>query len=126
VSKKKVLIIVDETETIQPIAQTIKDTLADYEVKLCSAEKFEGTALLSAEVFFLGCENPNPSSFSYIEEMLAHINLALKKCGIFSTDKEALKYLAGIVKDSEAKMNECLCSPTGETEIKDWLKKFIE
>jgi len=123
-AKNKVLIVTDGTEAIHLIAKSIAETMADCDVKTCTADEFEGTSLLSAGMFFLGCENPKPASFAYLEEMLSHINLALRKCGIFSVNKDALEYLESIVKDCEA----ALLTPLLVSDAKDvsnqlnWLK----
>ena len=125
-AKKKVLIVTDGTETIHLIAQSISKTMADYDVKLCSAGEFEGTDLLPAGMFFLGCEKPNPASFAYLEEMLKHINLASRKCGIFSVNKEALKYLESTVKDCEADLKSPLLVDVKDTSaLTNWLKEMV-
>ena len=121
-SKKNVLIITDGAKSIDLIAQSIKKSLADCKVKLCPAEKFAGTDLLPAQAFILGCEKPHPDSFAYLKEMLSHINLASRKCGIFSTNEKALKYLGGLVKDCEADLGDPLLSSDEKPAVKKWLK----
>jgi len=125
---KKALIITDGTPSIESIAQAISGALTDFNVKIYSAQKFEGTDLLPAEVFFIGCEEVSPSSFSYLEDMLSHINLASRKCGIFSVKNEPLKYLAKIIKDCEADAAEPLLAKDGKIEqpaVNKWLKQII-
>ena len=121
---KKVLIITDTDETLKLTAQSIKDCLQDYSVEICKAREFKGTELLPAQMFFLGCSNPNPASFSYLEEMLSHINLVSRKCGIFSSDKKSLKYLGSILKDCEAELAKPLLinGGTDRAVIENWLK----
>ena len=125
-AKEKALIVTDGTETIQLIAQSMSKTMIDYDVKVCTAGEFEGTSLLPAGLFFLGCEKQNPASFAYLQEMLCHINLASRKCGIFSVNKDALEYLESIVKDCEADLK----SPLLVSDVKDtsaltnWLKEI--
>ena len=124
---KKALIITDGTESIQSIALLITDVLSDFKVKICTGEKFNGTDLLPVDIFFLGCEKIKPESFAYLEEMLSHINLASRKCGIFSVNKKTLQYLLGIVKDSEADTGELLAD--GEIKkpvVKNWLKGMLK
>ena len=72
----------------------------------------------------MGCEKPNPDSFSYLADLLKHINLAGRPCGVFSPGSEkAAKYLAGLVKDSEAALNpKPLLSGSG---VKAWADKVI-
>ena len=126
---KKALIITDGTESINSLAEPIKNALAGFDVKIRKAEKFEGTDLLPADIFFIGCEKPSPSSFSYIEEMLSHINLASRKCGIFSVNQKALKYLGNILKDCEADLGETMLSTDGgyqRSDIDKWVKGIIK
>jgi hypothetical protein len=128
VNKKKALVITDETEIMKSAAQAISNALAAFDVKTCTAETFAGTDLLPAAVFFIGCETPNPASFSYLEKLLSHINLASRKCGIFSTNEDALKYLAGAAKDSEAYLREPLLITNGkidEAAIESWIKSIL-
>jgi hypothetical protein len=128
-AKKKVIIITDATESIQLVARSVKEVLTNCTVKICPADKFEGTALLPVDVFILGCEKPKPPSFSYIEEMLSHINLVSRKCGIFSVNEKSLKYLKGIVKDCEAGLLEPFLVKDGKiraSEVKKWLKEVIK
>ena len=97
-----VLIVTDGDDSIDKIAQGIKNAASGFDVKLCHASEFEGTDLLRCSAFFLGCGAPKAPSFSYIQDMLSHINLASRKCGTFAYDKKASQYLADIIKDSEA------------------------
>ena len=125
---KKALIITDGTESIQNIARLISDALKGFNVKLCSGENFEGTDLLPADVFFLGCEKPNPPSFDYLEKMLSHINLASRKCGVFSVTEKPLKYLCDIVKDCEADLGSTLHVVSEKIpvpELNKWVKGII-
>lgn len=121
----KALIITDGTDIIQSIAQSISDELTGFKAKICPAENFDGTDLLSADFFFIGCENQNPGSFAYLEDMLSHINFASRKCGIFSTNEKAIKYLLAALKDCEADVGEPLLVPNSKIEksaLKNWLK----
>ena len=127
--KEKVLIITDGTESIQSIARSIENALTDYNTELCSGDVFSGTDLLPAERFFIGCEKPHPASFAYLAKMLAHINLAGRKCGVFSTNEKALKYLSGLVKDSEAVLGQPFMAANGEVHqpsVKKWVKGIIK
>jgi hypothetical protein len=118
------LIVTDSDVSLEPTAQSIKNCLKDLTVKICSADEFAGTDLLPAQIFFLGCASPKPDSFSYLEEMLSHVNLVSRKCGIFSVNKESLEYLAGILKDCEADLGEPLLisGGTDKSAIEKWLK----
>jgi hypothetical protein len=126
---KKALIITDGTSSIDSIAKAVKNSLTGFSVKIRQAENFTGTDILPADIFFLGCENPPLPSFAYLEELLSHINLASRKCGIFSTNQKALKYLTNILKDSEADLGETMLSLDGgyqQSDIDKWIKGFIQ
>jgi len=126
---KKALIVTDETEQVKKIAMYISDALAGFTVKICSADKFEGTDLLGADVFFLGCAQNSPSSFSYIEKMLKHINFASRKCAVFTTDLKTINYLCSIVKDCEASLGAPLHVVSKEPEksaLNNWVKSVIK
>jgi len=125
---KKALIISDGTAKIENIAHCISSALSGYEVKICSSVKFEGTDILPVDIFFLGCEKPSPSSFSYLQEMLSHINLASRKCAIFSVNEDALNYLRAIVKDCEASLGSPLFVKNIDYEksaLVNWVKKVL-
>lgn len=127
--KNKALIITDGTAKIENIAHSISSVLNDYSVKICAAQKFEGTDLLPADVFFIGCEKSSPSSFSYIEVMLSHINLASRKCGIFSVNEDTIKYLRGIVEDCDAALGSVLYVKNEEIDksaLKNWVETIIK
>ena len=125
---KNALIITDGTKTIQSIAGLISGELKGFKVKTCIAENFRGTDMLPSDIFFFGCENADPESFSYLTEMLSHISLASRKCGVFTLKEKTLKYLLKIVKDCEADVRELPLSGKTEvkaSEIKKWVKYFI-
>ena len=126
-NKKQALIITDGNNSIELIANSIEKSLAGFKVKNCNAKDFCGTDILGASSFFIGCEDINPASFSYLAEMLEHVNLAPRKCGIFSTNKKTLKYLGEILKDCEASVGEPLLLENGNlkiSEISNWLNKI--
>jgi len=122
--EKKALIVTDDDKSLDFAAQSIKSCLQDHAVKICSACDFAGTDLLPAQIFFLGCNKPSPASFSYLEEMLSHINLVSRKCGVFSSDKKSLDYLGRILKDCEVQLGKPLLlnGGTDKTAIESWLK----
>ncbi|MCL2800901.1 MAG: hypothetical protein FWD28_04000 [Treponema sp.] len=99
---KKALIITDGSEPITNIAKLISDALGLFTVNIRTAENFEGTDILPVDVFFIGCNEPSPASFAYLQDMLSHINLASRKCGVFSVNEKSLNYLCSIVSDCDA------------------------
>ena len=122
------LIVIDGASSTVQIAETISSALGGYTVVLRQAESFAGTDLLPASAFILGCENPGPASFTYLEELLGHINLAGRRCGVFSAGNKALEYLAGLVRDSEAAPGEPLLAEGGVVEpgaVQKWLKTIF-
>jgi hypothetical protein len=124
---KKALIITDGIKSIDSLAKAIKNSLKGFNVIIRQADKFSGTDILPSDVFFLGCEDPSPSSFAYLEELLSHINLSSRKCGVFSTKQKTLKYLSNILKDCEADLGETMISLDGEyqqSDINKWIKGF--
>jgi len=127
-AKKKALIITDGTEEIKAAAKKISGALDNFKVSIREAEKFSGTDLLPAELFIIGCEKPDPASFAYLKEFLLHINLASRKCGVFSTKEKTLKYLCGLVKDCEAALGEPLSvkDELKKSDIKKWLKGVLK
>jgi len=83
------------------------------------------SAILPADAFFLGCEKAAPDSFAYLTDLLKHINLAGRTCGVFSSGtKKTAGYLAGLVKDCEAALNPELLTSSA-SDIKNWTQKTI-
>ena len=125
-AKKTVLIITDESGETAKMAGGIAAALKGNKVTVKSASEFMGNDILPAEAFFLGCEKPNPDSFSYLADLLKHINLAGRPCGVFSPGSEkVIKYLAGLVKDSEAALNPKPLLPGSAGSVKTWANKII-
>jgi hypothetical protein len=124
-TKKNVLIVTDGAASTMKAAEQIAAELPVSHVVIRAASEFAGTDILPAEVFFLGCEAPNPPSFAYLEEMLRHINLVGRRCGIFSPKSEkAAAYLVGIVKDCEASVGEPFVFPEDGAGLKKWVKSI--
>jgi len=122
---KTVLIITDESVETAKMAAAIKTALKGNKVSVKAVSEFQGNDILPADVFFLGCEKPKPASFTYLSDLLKHINLAGRHCGIFSPGSEkAVKYLACLVKDCEAALNpEPLAAPGKK--IEKWAKAVV-
>jgi hypothetical protein len=127
--RKTVLIVTDEADSTKKIADAISDELGEFQTLARSAESFAGTDLLPAYAFFLGCENPEPPSFAYIADMLKHINLAGRSCGVFSSGGKALRYLCGLVKDCEAVVAEPFLAKDGVADaavLKKWVQTIVK
>jgi hypothetical protein len=126
----KVIIITDDSTSTQQTAEGISALMggSGYQTAVVKAEDFTGIELLPTCAFFLGCESPKPSSFVYIEDMLEHINLAGRPCGIFSSDSSALKYLSTLVQASEAAVGEPFLTENGlikRGELHNWIQGVV-
>ena len=118
---KSVLIVTDGTARVMEMAQKISENLKGTNTLIKDASGFAGTDLLPAEVVFIGCTEPSPPSFAYLDEMLQHINLAGRKCGIFSpSSKKALQYLKRMLKSSEISLSKETLSETNLADVKKW------
>ena len=125
---KSALIVIDGT-AVEKFADMISAALKGYKTVIRRAESFAGTDILPADIFFLGCETPEPASYSYIEQMLQHINFSGRCCGIFATESKALKYLSRLVKDSGVSLGEPLLvndSTTNSALIKKWTHDILD
>jgi len=125
-AKKNVLIITDESSKTAEMAVGIAEALKSNKVSIKGISDFKGNDILPADAFFLGCEKPKPDSFAYIEDLFSHINLAGRPCGVFSPGgKASVKYLAGLVRDSEAALNPNPLLDSTKKAVKDWSQSVI-
>ena len=125
-TKKRVLIITDDSGETAKMAAGIVTALKGNKVSLKAASEFKGNDILPAEVFFLGCEELQPESFSYLADLLKHINLSGRTCGVFSpgTEKTA-KYLAGLLKNCEAVLNPQPFFGGSAEAVKKWAQNVL-
>jgi hypothetical protein len=124
-AKKTVLIVTDGTEQVAKMADDIAAVLRDDTVTIKAASEFAGTDILPVDVFFIGCEEPKPASFDYLSDLLSHINLAGRCCGIFSPlSKETVAYLTDLLADSEALLySQPLFADC--TDVSGWVEKVL-
>jgi hypothetical protein len=124
-TKKTVLIVTDGSAGTAKLAEEIAAALKGNKVSMKAASDFKGNDILPTDAFFLGCDKPRPTTFAYLTDVLKHINLAGRPCGVFSSGSEkAAKYLAGLVKDCEAALNpEPLL--TGGDDVKNWAQSVV-
>jgi hypothetical protein len=106
-TKKKLLIISDNGAVTRGVAENIAAILgaapfAGWSAAVVSAKDFSPPMLLSASAFLLGCEKPDLPDFMPVKDLFKHINLAGRPCGVFSPRANAVTYLSGLVRDSEA------------------------
>jgi hypothetical protein len=94
--------VTDDAEATQKMGEEIANHVKGNRVVVKKTPDICGADILPAEVYFFGCENPHPRSFACFERVLLHINLVGRPCGLFSPgSREAVRYLAGMVRDSE-------------------------
>ena len=120
------LIVTDGSGETAKMAAGIVAALKGNKVTVKTASEFKGNDVLPAEAFFLGCEKPKPDSFAYLADLLKHINLAGRPCGVFSPGSEkAAKYLATLVHDSEAALNPQPLFAGSGAAVKKWAQNVI-
>jgi hypothetical protein len=124
--KRNVLIVTDGHEGVVKMAGGIAAALNGNDVSLKTVSEFKGNDILPAEIFFLGCEEPEPHSFTYLADLFKHINLAGRPCGVFSPSSEkAVKYLSELVSDCEAALNPKPLFAASVTDVENWAKSVI-
>jgi hypothetical protein len=132
-TKRKMLIIADNSDVTKSVAKNIAAVFgtapfADWSAAVISAKDFSPTKLLAAHAFLLGCEKPESPDFLPLKDLLKHINLAGRPCGVFSPQLSAVKYLSGLVRDSEAALGEPLVvdkSPPASRKLQKWVGGII-
>ena len=122
-----ILILTDGAGETTKMAAEVAGALKGNKILVKTAAEFQGNDILPAQAFFLGCEKQQPGSFAYIADLLKHINLAGRSCGVFSPgSQKAAKYLAGLVKDCEAALNpQPLLSVCSGADVKKWAQSVI-
>jgi hypothetical protein len=125
VNKEKVLIVTDGAESIRKMADKIAESLENCTVTAVNAEDFSGTQLLPAALCFFGSESSKPPSFKYLDTVLRHINLAGRRCGIFSNSNDAAEYLKEMVHDSEITLYPDVLME-GKGDVKKWTKNVAK
>jgi hypothetical protein len=128
-TKRNILIITDNGAITRVIAENIAAVFgaapfANWSAAVVSAGDFSPTRLLAAHAFLLGCEKPEPPGFTPISELFKHINLAGRSCGVFSPQANAVKYLSGLVRGSEAALSGPLIAKNGAVDKRE-LKKWV-
>jgi hypothetical protein len=104
--RKNVLILTDDAGSTRDLAGRLAAEMRGVTVRVLTASNFTGRDILPADYCFFGCAQPHPPEFAYLEELLAHINLAGRPCGVFSPGSpEALRYLTDLTGPSELALN---------------------
>jgi hypothetical protein len=122
--KKNALVVIDGTESIRKMAADIAAVLKNFTLVSETANEFLGTHILSADICFFGSETSNPPSFTTLDTILHHINLAGKPCGIFSTSVSGAEYLRNMVHDSELALYPVVLME-GKGDVKKWTETII-
>jgi hypothetical protein len=126
-AKRCILIVTDGTESTQKIGEEIAQKLKGNQVVIKKSPDLCGTDILPADVYFFGCENPHPRSFACLEQVLLHINLVGRPCGLFSPcSQEAVRYLAALVHDSELVLKADPFLGVKSKDIGVWIQKTIQ
>ena len=132
-AKKKIVIITDNSAVTRGIAENIKAVFdgaqfANWSPKVIGAQEFIATEILPAHAFIIGTEKPESPDFAHVKELFQHINLAGRPCGVFSSQTSSIKYLAGLVRDSEAALGSPLVAKNGlagKRELQKWVKGIL-
>ena len=123
-AKRNVLIVTDGSGKTAAMAAGIAAAMKGNKVTVKTASEFQGNDILPAEAIFLGCEKPAPDAFAYLDDLLKHINLAGRPCGVFTPGtKKTANYLAALLKDSEADLSPEFLSAGAD--VKNWTQKVI-
>ena len=123
---KKALIVTDDSAKVKKMANRIVKALGEAKILIKSASNFSGEDLLPADAIFIGCEKPSPPSFKYLEILFQHINLADRRCGIFTpSSEEAVLYMTGMVINSDIKLNPVALKEANSSFSKEWTAKTI-
>ena len=131
--KRRILIIADNGAVTRGAAENIAAVFgaapfANWSAAVISAKDFSPAKLLAAHAFLLGCEKPESPDFMPVEDLFKHINLAGRPCGIFSPQANAIKYLSGIVRDSEAALGNPLVvnkDAPDNRKLQEWIGGII-
>ena len=126
-NKKTVLIVTDGSEKVTIMAESITRALKGKKVTIKTGSEFAGTDLLPADFLFIGCDQPSPESFGYLDRMLQHINLAGRGCGVFSPEsKKAALYLTKMLKSSEVSLKAEPLFAAESGEIPEWVSRITK
>ena len=132
-AKKKVLVVTDNGSITMSVAKSIAAVFgsarfANWSATVIPAGDFSPTRLLPVHAFFLGSEKPESPEFTDIKTLFKHINLAGRPCGVFSTKASAIKYLSGLVRDSDAALGSPFVvekSAADSRKLKKWIGGII-
>lgn len=118
--------VTDGTDSVHGLAAGIAGELKENHVVILGGLDFSATDLLPADLCFFGCDEVKPASFSGLEDVLRHINLAGRSGGIFTAGSEKnTAYLRGLVQDSELDIGaEDFVGEKGG-DLKSWVQEVL-
>ncbi|GHV75186.1 hypothetical protein AGMMS49942_00070 [Spirochaetia bacterium] len=123
-TQKNALILTDNSGVTRDLAGLLAAEMRGITVQVLTASNFTGSDILPADYCFFGCAEPHPPEFAYLEELLAHINLAGRPCGVFSPGSaEALRYLTDLTGPSELALNPE--SLLGNAKLQQWVAGIL-
>jgi hypothetical protein len=131
VENKQIVIIIDGAVQTSELAGNIAALIGEYQgysATIVSADAFSAADLLPASVFFVGCGEPEPPSFLYIETLFKHINMAGRFCGVFSSSAKGIKYLSALVQTSETALGKPFMAKNGvvdKEKLHNWLQGIL-
>ncbi|MFP3089555.1 hypothetical protein LQZ21_04420 [Treponema sp. TIM-1] len=126
-AKRNVLIVTDGTEATRKLGEKIARELRGSRVVIKKTPELSATDILPADVYFFGCESPHPPSFTYLEQVLLHINLVGRPCGLFSPQSPAaVQYLGALVRDSELDLRAEPFLGVKSEDLAAWIQKTIK
>jgi hypothetical protein len=131
VENRQIVIIIDNAAQTRELAGNIAAVIGEYQgysAMVVSAEAFSATDIIPASVFFLGCGEPEPPSFQYLETLFKHINLAGRSCGIFSSCAKSIKYLSVLVGESETTLGKPFLAKDGAADhekLHHWIQNIL-
>jgi len=122
-SLTRALIITDGDPATTALAARVGAALPrPFEPAVVTAAELQPEDLLPAEVFFIGCAIPGPPAFGPLEKLLRHINLAGRRCGVFTPGPEsAAAYLRALTADCEAAVSSWTAG--GGDPLEAWAKR---
>jgi hypothetical protein len=131
VESRKIAIITDGIAQTQELAGNIAAIIGEYQgysTVIIPAESFSAVEILPTTVFFVGCGEPEPLSFHYIESLFKHISLAGRSCGIFSSSTKGIKYLSMLVGESDAALGKPFLAKGGAADndkLHQWIQSIL-
>jgi hypothetical protein len=122
-----ILIITDGAASSREGALAIVTELFGKKIYIRQGADFSAVDILGADLCFVGCASAGPEEFAYFSAVLRHINLSLRKCGVFSCNsQEAAAYLADLVLESGIKVEGEAMVSSDARALQGWARDIIQ